>query len=332
MLEEESLNLLKEKKNLLAFSAGVDSSALLFLLLEHKIDFDIAIVNYNIREQSKLEVAYAKELAKRYGFKYHIYETKKITKNFESNARKIRYDFFETIIEENHYENLLTAHHLGDRFEWMLMQFCKGAGCAEIAGMRVLESRDSYNIIRPLLHLDKQELLIYLNEHNIKYFEDESNLDEAIKRNSFRHNYSKPLLDKYLTGIKKSFNYIDEDRDRLIKDITINKLDDFAYFINSKDNRIDIYHIDKYLKSVGFMMSGNERKILKDKKTLIVGRKFVINKSDRFIFIAPYIKDSIMGKEFKESCRILKIEPKLRAYFYENKDIFLKVKKLLTTV
>jgi tRNA(Ile)-lysidine synthase len=59
----------------------------------------------------------------------------KIEKNFEARAREIRYNFFEELIKEYHYDNLITAHHLGDRFEWMLMQFCKGAGCAEIAGM-----------------------------------------------------------------------------------------------------------------------------------------------------------------------------------------------------
>jgi len=52
---EKSLN-----KNLLAFSGGVDSSALFFILLEKKIPFDIAIVNYHKREQSKKEVEYGK--------------------------------------------------------------------------------------------------------------------------------------------------------------------------------------------------------------------------------------------------------------------------------
>ena len=55
-----------ESKNLLAFSAGVDSTALFFLLLEQNIPFDIAIVNYNVRVQSKEELAYAKELAIKY--------------------------------------------------------------------------------------------------------------------------------------------------------------------------------------------------------------------------------------------------------------------------
>ena len=63
MLKNSSLEKLRGKKNLLAFSAGVDSSALFFILLQNKIKFDIAIVNYNIREQSKEETQYAKELA-----------------------------------------------------------------------------------------------------------------------------------------------------------------------------------------------------------------------------------------------------------------------------
>ncbi|NLN13488.1 MAG: tRNA lysidine(34) synthetase TilS, partial [Arcobacter skirrowii] len=41
---------IKSSKNLLAFSAGVDSTALFFLLLNSNIPFDIAIVDYNIRE------------------------------------------------------------------------------------------------------------------------------------------------------------------------------------------------------------------------------------------------------------------------------------------
>ena len=57
---------IRNQKNLLAFSAGVDSSALFFLLLENNIPFDIAIVNYNLRAQSKEEISYAKELSHTY--------------------------------------------------------------------------------------------------------------------------------------------------------------------------------------------------------------------------------------------------------------------------
>jgi len=330
MLEKNSLNSLKGKKNLLAFSAGVDSSALFFLLLKNNIKFDIAIVNYNTRKQSILELNYAKELALIHNLKCHIYSAPTIEKNFESKAREIRYNFFEQLIKKYSYENLLTAHHLGDRFEWMLMQFCKGAGCAEIAGMSKISKRENYNIIRPLLHLDKQELLIYLKTNKLQYFEDESNLDEDIKRNSFRHNYSMPLLDKYLSGIKKSFDYIDEDRDSLIQNIEINTIGDFTYFKSSFNKRGDIFFIDKYLKSLSYMMSSSERELLKSDNTIIVGRKFIINFHNNYIFIIPYsIQKTVIPKEFKEEMRILKIEPKLRAYIFKNKGVFSKIKELL---
>lgn len=331
MLEDKTLLKLKGKKNLLAFSGGADSTALFFLLVKHDIGFDIAIVDYGIRKQSKEEVAYAKELADRYSLTCHILNAPKIKQNFEAKAREIRYDFFEKLIKERGYENLITAHHLGDRFEWMLMQFCKGAGCAEIAGMQVEQKRDFYTLVRPLLHLDKKELLAYLHANEKIYFEDESNLDEDIKRNSFRHNYSAPLLEKYLSGIKKSFEYIDEDREELLSEIEIKSINEFAYFKSSKNKRADIFAIDKYLKSKGFMPGANERELLKIRQSAVLGRKFVVVQKDDYVFITPFSDESItMDKEFKEECRKLKIEPKLRPYLYGDKEAFLTIKRLLT--
>lgn len=323
MLNNSSLDLLKGKKNLLAFSHGVDSTALFFLLTEANIDFDIAIVDYGMRDQSKDEVLHAKELAKKYKLTCHSYLAEKLTKNFEAKAREIRYTFFEELIQKHNYDNLLTAHHLGDRFEWMMMQFCKGAGCAELAGMKEIQTKHNYTLIRPLLHLDKSELLVYLQKNKIKYFEDDSNTDEKYTRNKFRQNHTNPLLKEYLNGIKKSFEYLDEDSNFLIKDVKITQQRDFAYFYSTNEMRSDIYAIDKYLKSNSHMLSSNERELLKTAETVVVGRKFIVSWHTEMIFIVPYIKDdSAMTKEFKEKMRKLKIEPKLRNYFFSNMDIF----------
>lgn len=331
MLEAQSLNTLEGKKNLLAFSGGVDSTALFFLLLKQKINFDIAIVDYHVREQSQKEVKYAKELASLHNLVCYTFDAPKIDSNFEAKAREIRYDFFEDIISSHNYDNLITAHHLGDRFEWMLMQFCKGAGCAEIAGMQKKQHRGFYTLVRPLLHLEKKELLEFLNANNLKYFVDESNLNQDIKRNSFRHSYSAPLLDKYLSGIKKSFEYLDQDRESLIPEIVIKYIGNFTYFKSSKNQRADIFTIDKHLKSESYMASASERELLKTQKTVVLGRRFLVNQEHSFVFMVPYVDKEIkIPKDFKEECRILKIEPKLRAYLYENKEVFTKVKELLT--
>ncbi len=333
MLKQSSLKELQGKKNLLAFSAGVDSSALFFLLLQNSVAFDVAIVDYGVRQQSKEEVAYAQELASKYNLSCHLLNAPPIEKNFESKAREIRYDFFEKLIKERKYENLLTAHHLGDRFEWTLMQFCKGAGCAEIAGMSELQKRENYSLVRPLLHLDKPELIQYLNENSFKYFEDDSNLNQDIKRNEFRHKHSNPLLQKHLSGIKKSFEYIDEDVASLLEEMKILSINDFAYLSASQNARADIFNVDKYLKSKGYMMSASEKAALKSDSTTTVGRKFIINQTRKFIFIVPNLKEKIvLQKQFKEECRVLKIEPKLRTYLAKDAEAFSLIKRLLTSV
>jgi len=321
MLKQSTLQELYNSKNLLAFSGGGDSTALLFLLLENKISFDIAIVDYGLRTQSKEEVAFAQELAQKYNFQCFIHEAKNIGSNFEADARKIRYHFFEELIEKYNYTNLLTAHHLGDRFEWMLMQFCKGAGCVELSGMQIFDKRDEYILIRPILHLDKQELLIYLHKNSIKFFEDESNVNENYKRNYFRHNHSNPLLEKHLSGIKKSFEYIDSDTKELTKEVELKKIEKFTYFESSGSKRGDIIAIDRHLKSLGFLISAHEKELLKKEKTVVIARKILVNQDHDFVFIAPYISHVEMKKEFKEKMRKLKVEPKLRGFIYQSKRV-----------
>jgi len=321
MLKSSTHSLLNSSKNLLAFSAGGDSTALFFLLLHHKIPFDIAIVDYGIRAQSKEEVAYAKELAHNYHVECFVHKSEPITNNFEANARKIRYDFFDSLIQKHNYNNLLTAHHLGDRFEWMLMQFCKGAGCMELSGMQEYERRGYYHVVRPLLHLDKSELLKYLHDKKIKYFEDKSNRDEKYQRNYFRHHHTQALLEKHLKGIKKSFQYLDEDVKDFLHDISPKRVKGFAYFQNSQHLRSNIFAIDKYLKEEGYLLSEHERELLKSSKTVIISRKIVVNQREDYVFIAPYMIIESMPKKFKEKMRVLKVEPKLRAYIYKEKEV-----------
>jgi tRNA(Ile)-lysidine synthase len=319
MLQTKSKELLKNSKNLLAFSAGVDSTALFFILQENNIPFDIAIVDYGLREQSRDEVAYAKELAQKYNLECFVKEAPKIEKNFEAQAREIRYTFFKELITSRNYDNLLTAHHLGDRFEWFLMQFCKGAGCVELNGMREVELREEYRLIRPLLHLDKSELLSYLQTNKIKYFVDASNSDEKYSRNYFRKHHTTPLLQKHLSGIKRSFCYMDEDLTQLITNISIKNINELAYFPTT-ERRTDIYTIDKYLKSIGHIITSKERELLKRSKSVVVGRKYIVTHYKEHIFIAPYRQVEKMPKEFKEQMRRLKIEPKLRGYLAKDAE------------
>jgi tRNA(Ile)-lysidine synthase len=328
MLHATTKPLLHNRKNLLAFSAGGDSTALFFLLLQEKIPFDIAIVDYNIRQQSKEEVAYALELAKTHNLACYTHKAPPIEKNFESQARDIRYRFFEDIIAKYNYDNLLTAHHLGDRFEWALMQFCKGAGCVELAGMEYLQTRNNYTLIRPLLHLDKEDLLHYLHTHKISYFEDQTNQELRYTRNTFRHHHTQPLLQKYKKGIAKSFEYIDKDKALLVDNTPVKTFKKLAYFKHSTP-RSTLFAIDKYLKSQGKLLTQHERDLLAQHATLIIARKYVVSQHTHYTFIAPYTQHATFTKQFKEKMRKLKIDPKLRGYLALDGEVEAFVSRLL---
>lgn len=317
LLHEETLCLLRASRNLLAFSGGGDSTALLFLLLSHNIPFDIALVNYKTRVQSDEEEAYASSLAKHYSKRLFTFTCKLSSENFEHNARLKRYAFFEEIIKIHAYDTLLSAHHLGDKLEWFLMQLCKGAGLVEMLGMQEIEVRQEYTLVRPLLHLSKPVLLAYLHAQKIAYFTDESNASCEHLRNHFRHHYATPLLEAYESGIAKSFSYLKEDSKRLLP-LHAKRFDDLFVLPNTKDALISIRHIDKILKQLGILMSAAQRKEILRIRHGVVGGKVAVCIEEETIYIAPY-STITMDKIFKETCRKCKIPSKIRPYLFTQK-------------
>ena len=310
---------IKESKNLLAFSAGVDSTALFFLLREQNIPFDIAIVNYNVRVQSKEELAYAKELATKYNKQIFIKEvTLENLSNFEKKARDIRYSFFEEIINSNSYEILMTAHQLNDKLEWFLMQLTKGAGLFELIGFNKFEQKQNYKIYKPLLNITKEELENYLKTNNHKYFIDQSNYDEKYKRNYFRHNFSDKLLYEFKEGIKNSFDYLQNDLNSLnIQIKPIKKIKELEIFTNQKDDNLNIRFIDISLKKRGILLSKAQRDEILKQKELTISHMINITILEDYIYIAPACNE-IMDKKFKESCRIKNIPKNIRSYIFKN--------------
>ncbi|MBS9778907.1 MAG: tRNA lysidine(34) synthetase TilS [Campylobacteraceae bacterium] len=316
-MSDEFVTLLKNKKNLLGFSAGVDSSALFFLLLQEQIPFDVACVNYQTRPNSSKEALHVENLAKKCGKISYIHTCKLGKSNFEKKARDERYEFFEQIINENGYENLLLAHQLDDRFEWFMMQFCKGAGISELSGFEKIEKRKNYNIIRPLWQNSKEELKAFLDENSHPYFIDESNFDTKYKRNFFRKNVSSPLLEKYKNGISKSLHFISEDAKILNGEFFCIQKELFVYKLQNE--LINIRLIDKAVKRLGFVMSESSR-VEALKQNAVLSHSVGVGRNEKYGFIAPFLTCK-MDKAFKERCRKAKIPLHVRAYMYkENLD------------
>ena len=306
---------LKYSKNLLAFSAGVDSSALFFLLIENNIKFDIAIVDYGVREESKKEVAHAKALAKKYKLFCHSIQAPNFDTHFEKQARDFRYGFFDSLVSIEGYDNVLTAHQLNDQLEWLLMRLVKGAGLCELIGLEPVSQRKNYTLVRPLLGVAKAELLAYLDAHDYPYFIDKSNTDERYERNKFRQQMSNTLIDAYKEGIKRSFEYLSRDKARLESTFeTIYQIQEL-YIIKLHDNTLKSKAVDITLKKLGYLLSASQRKEIDKERSMVIGGKWVIEEVEDILYICPYVTTD-MPKVFKEQCRMKKIPTKIRPYIF----------------
>lgn len=311
-IKDEILSLLKKGRNLLAFSYGSDSSALFHFLVQKKIDFDLAMINYKTRKNSDLEEQKAKELALEFHKKIFIKSAPVIKGNFEKEARDFRYDFFEKICLEQNYDKLILAHHLNDQLEWFLMQLSRGAGLAEILGMQEYEKRQNYTLLRPLLFTSKDEILSYLKENDIFYFQDESNENEKYFRNYIRKNFSNAFVSKFHQGLKRSFSYLDEDRKKLYDLESIKEIQ--GLMICPKNESL----IAKAVKMKGLLLSAAQRKEFLKGDCVLGGKIGIVYKDEKAI-VFKYETCQKLPKEFKEACRIAKIPRLLRAYLYNHK-------------
>ncbi|MBD3798776.1 MAG: tRNA lysidine(34) synthetase TilS [Epsilonproteobacteria bacterium] len=323
------LDLLKKGGVLLAFSGGADSTALFHLLIKHHISFDIAHVNYHTRPSSDAEEQSAIDLATQHHLQCHTHSCRLEGANFEHRAREERYRFFDYLMKKHGYRYLLTAHQLNDRLEWLVMQMCRGSGLSEMLGIRSRDQRGDIEIIRPLLEWDRDSIETYLDEHNIPYHIDDSNDSECYTRNFFRHRYSTPMMREYRNAIRRSFRYLEEDNEQLIKPMNFKTVDTFAYADNPPNIRSLVYGIDKFFKNNGHVLSQHDKEALKKGGEHIIGRHTVVSIEGNYTFIAPYEPNIVMDKGFKEECRKLRVGTKLRGYLYgspEAMSIILRLK------
>ena len=315
MISQNVLDRLSLGANLLAFSHGIDSTALFYILQEAGVKFDLAIVDHNAREQSKFEVESAKELASKFGKKIYIKSINLSKSNFEKNAREARYEFFGEICQKFGYENLILAHQFDDKFEWFLMQLGKGAGLKELFSMSELEKREHFWLVRPLLNLRKKELQNYLDERGLRYFVDETNLEGKLKRSFVRLNFSEPFLDEYFGGVKKSFEFLEADRQNLLPNIT--KIDNEIFIIKNDSNVVR--GVDMAAKELNVLLSKAQKDELSanlaKQTSVVLSGKIAVGHANEFILVTPFCK-AVMPKIFKEKARILKIPAINRGYLF----------------
>ena len=174
-----------------AYSGGVDSTALLYLACQLKdiVNIHALHIHHGLSEHADMWLAHCQAQAKKLGSSFMNHKlTPPIKKtNVEQWARTERYAFFAQIMQTTPNSLLMTAHHLEDQAETFLLQALRGNGLKGLAAIATTKSFAKGQLMRPFLQLTKAELIQYCQENKLAWIEDESNEQLDFRRNHIRH-------------------------------------------------------------------------------------------------------------------------------------------------
>ncbi len=180
----EYLNL--NQTYLVGVSGGPDSMALLHALVSQHYQCYVAHVNYNLRPTSHRDQHIVEEFCKSHHIPCFVKTINtKPSGNLQAWARRIRYDFFEEIASTFQLTTVLIAHQKDDDIETYYMQKIQGKK-PDYFGIRPTNTYRSLNIIRPMIHTSRDEVLKYCMEESIPYGIDETNNKPSYLRNRVR--------------------------------------------------------------------------------------------------------------------------------------------------
>lgn len=236
-------------------SGGADSVCLLFLLqtLAPSMGFSLEAVhiNHQLRKEANEEEAFVKKLCESHRIpcktvkvdaKAHA-EAEGV--GIEEAARWLRYQVFEGYPDAK----IALAHHEDDQAETVMFHLCRGSGIRGLGGMRPVRDR----FIRPLLCVNKEEILSFMKEKDLQYVTDESNFDDSFSRNKIRLSLL-PLAEEVCAGSKGNIvrsaelfreaeDYLTFMVDQTCKDLV--KEDETGYFIKKEE----LQALHPYLRS-----------------------------------------------------------------------------------
>ncbi len=216
-MEEQFLKNINEKTDirpgdriLVAVSGGMDSVLLLYLLNKYKkelgIQIEAAHINHMLRsKESDKDQQLVNDLCKEWSIPFHTISinVKKISKtnkwSIEEGARKLRYEYLESLREQFAFTKIAVAHHHKDQAETILMHLIRGTGAEGLRGMFI----DKNNIIRPLLNITREDIEEKVIELKLEYRTDKSNLQTIHTRNKIRLKLL-PILKKYNPQIENN--------------------------------------------------------------------------------------------------------------------------------
>ncbi len=304
-------NLIQKGDNIvIGVSGGPDSITLLDILrkLSNEMEFKIVVahINHMIREEAIDDEKYVEEYCKKYSIPFYALrkDVEEIAKQqkigTEEAGRKLRYDFFEEILQKTKSNKIATAHTANDNAETILMNIIRGTS---LGGLKGIEIQRNNKYIRPLIKQTREEIEEYCKENNLEPRIDKTNKENIYTRNKIRNLLIPYIQKEYNPNIIETLNRMSEiikkDNDYL-ENVVKNEYEnlvleetkeqivlDLKKFNNQEEvikSRILLYTINKLFGT----SSGIEKKHIEDIIKLCknnIGNKYLVPNKNKKILV-----------------------------------------------
>jgi tRNA(Ile)-lysidine synthase len=198
----ESLGVeLRDTRLVIAYSAGLDSTALLHLLHLLRAPLNLTLIaahaHHGLRPESDRELEHARKVCSHLSIACQTAHLDIPSlqaasgRGLEECARQARYAFLESVRQEHQADWIVTGHHGDDLAEDIVMRLLRGTGWPGLGGMPGVDPKRG--LLRPLLDWEKSGLRSFLEETGTDWCEDQSNASPDRTRNRVRHDIL-PLL------------------------------------------------------------------------------------------------------------------------------------------
>ena len=308
-----NLKFINEKNTAVAVSGGPDSLALTFLFkclnIKNKKKGYFYTVDHKLRKNSSNEAKTIKKLLKNYDIdcKILIWRGKKPNSNLQSIARNKRYSLIHNQCIKDKVESLITGHHIGDLYENFFIRMLRGSGLDGFVSFNSIKNKlknDIY-ILRPLINIQKEDLIYISKKIFGFYLEDPSNKKDEFKRSRLR---------KIINNLKK------EGLDHQKLNLTINNLSSsnkaINYYVNKNiSENSKILKKSTYILSQKFLDNPTDVLIRSFSKVLkLVGENYYPPRGKSLIYLINLIKSKNFNKMTLSGCVIEKISKSLLIY------------------
>lgn len=187
------------RRLVLALSAGPDSTAMAHFALASGLPPEqllAAHFDHMIRPESGADADFVRDMAGRLGIPVVVGRrdvpraARRLGTGLEGAAREMRYRFLDRVARRARADYVLTAHHLDDQAETLLLRLLRGTGLPGLAGIltrRPIRAGSDVTLVRPLLGIRKRDLQCWLRDSGTASLVDPGNEDGSNRRSLVRN-------------------------------------------------------------------------------------------------------------------------------------------------